>query len=252
MKNSIKCLLLILSISLTSCYGTDDDTNEVCNGNCNVFTGRIYSENNVGISDVEITLSYTLNQIGANYKRIIAKSKTDINGNYRIEGFIKDSEFNGGYFFLNADENKIENSLSNDFYKPSEIVGEVAPASNEYLIPNLTNRSQIINIDYKIPYKTSLIVNLNDFNQTNPNDQFGVGNRIKYGFESDINRFLTKQSADTGFGYGIGTNSTLTIPSAFGENYLSIYRFKNGLVEYTNETVIINNPNTNSPLTYTY
>ena len=252
MKNLIKCLLLILSISLTSCYGTDDDTDKVCNGNCNVFTGRIYSENNVGIPDVEITLSYTLNQIGANYERIIAKSKTDGNGNYNFEAFIKDNEFNVGFFHLTIDESKIENSITNEFYKPSELVNQVAPRINECLIPNLENRTQITNIDYKIPYKTNLTVNLNNFNITTPNDQFGVGNRIAYGFQVENNRFLTKQNTDTGFGYANGVNSTIVIPSVYGENYFRIIRFKNGLDEGANETILVNNPNTNSPISYTY
>nr|WP_315258170.1 hypothetical protein [uncultured Flavobacterium sp.] len=253
MKNLIKCLLLILSISLTSCYGTDDDTDKVCNGNCNVFTGRIYTENNVGIPDVEITLSYTLNQIGANYERIIAKSKTDSNGNYKIEGYIKDNEFNVGIFHLNADENKIENSLSNNFYKPSDLVHDNFPSNiGEYIFSNLKNRSQIIDIDYRIPYKTNFVVNLNNFNPNTPNDKFGIGNRIEYGFKGFYNRFLTKQSNGDGFGYGIGINTTLTIPGVYGENFISVFRFKNGLVEDKNETILINNPNTNTPLNYAY
>jgi hypothetical protein len=252
MKSLIKYLFLVLSICLTSCYGTDDDTDKVCNGNCNTFNGRIYTENNVGIADVEITLSYSLNQIGANYNRIIAKSKTDSNGNYNFEAFIKDNEFNVGFFHLTIDQNKIENAITSEFYKPSELVNQVAPNINECIIPNLENRTQITNIDYKIPYKTNLTVNLNNFNSTNPNDRFGVGNRIPYGFQLDINRFLTKQNTDTGFGYANGVNSTIIIPSVYGENNFRVIRFKNGLDEGTNETIQVNNPNTNLPINYTY
>jgi hypothetical protein len=252
MKSLIKCLFLVLSICLTSCYGTDDDTDKVCNGNCNVFNGRIFTENNVGLADVEITLSYSLNQIGANYNRIIAKSKTDNNGNYTIEAFIKDSEFNVGFFHLTIDENKIENSITNEFYKPSELVNEVAPRINECSFSGLENRTQITTIDYKIPYKTNFVVNLNNFNLTTPNDLFGVGNRIGYGFQRGYNRFLTKQTTSQGFGYANGLNTTLTIPGVFGENYLTIYKFKSGLVDNILETITINNPNTNPPLNYSY
>lgn len=252
MKNLIKSLLTILSVLFVSCYGNDDDTSQVCSGNCNRFTGKIYTENNVGIADVEITLSYTLNQIGANYERIIAKSKTDSNGNYNFEAFIKDNEFNVGFFHLTVDENKIENSISSEFYKPSNLVNEVAPRINECLIPNLENRIQITNIDYKIPYKTNLTVNLNNFSLTTPNDKFGVGNRIEYGFQVGSNRFLTKQSTDSGFGFANGTNTILTVPSVFGQNYLTIYRFKTGLVDNVFETITVNNPNTNSPINYAY
>ena len=252
MKNLIKSLLMVLFLWLASCYGIDNDTSQICNGNCNVFTGRIYTENNTGIPDVEITLTYKLNQIGANYERIIAKSKTDRNGNYNFEGFIKDNEFNTGFFHLTVDESKIENSITNEFYKPSELVNEVAPRINECLIPNLVSRTQITNIDYKIPYKTYLTVNLNNFNLTTPNDQFGIGNRIEYGFQVGYNRFLTKQTTSQGFGYANGLNTTLTVPGVFGENYLTIYKFKSGLVDNILQTITINNPNTNPPLNYSY
>jgi hypothetical protein len=252
MKNLIKSLLMVLFLWLASCYGIDNDTSQICNGNCNVFTGRIYTENNTGIPDVEITLTYKLNQIGANYERIIAKSKTDRNGNYNFEGFIKDNEFNTGFFHLTVDESKIENSITNEFYKPSELVNEVAPRINKCLIPNLVSRTQITNIDYKIPYKTYLTVNLNNFNLTTPNDQFGIGNRIEYGFQVGYNRFLTKQTTSQGFGYANGLNTTLTVPGVFGENYLTIYKFKSGLVDNILQTITINNPNTNPPLNYSY
>lgn len=252
MKSLIKCLFLVLSICLTSCYGTDDDIDKVCNANCNIFNGRIYTENNIGIPDVEITLSYSLNQIGANYNRIIAKSKTDSNGNYTIEAFIKDSEFNVGVFHLTLDEYKIENSITNEFYKPSELVNQVSPRINECSFSDIENRSQIKTIDYIIRYKTNLTVNLNNFNSTNTFDQFGIGNRIPYGFQLNNNRFLTKQNTDTGFGYSNGFNSTIIIPSVYGVNYFRVIRFKNGLDEGTNEIITINNPNTNPPLNYSY
>ena len=252
MKSLIICLFLALSICLTSCYGTDDDTDKVCNENCNIFNGRIYTENNVGIANVEITLSHSFINIGANYNRIIAKSKTDNNGNYTIEAFIKDNEFNAGFFRLTIDENMIESSITNEFYKPSEIVNQVSPTINECTFSDIENRTQIKTIDYKIPYKTNFVVNLNNFNLTTPNDRFGVGNRIEYGFQLGNNKFLTKQNTSNGFGYANGLNTTLTITGVFGKNYLTIYKFKSGLVDNVLETITINNPNANPPLNYSY
>jgi hypothetical protein len=252
MKNLIKGLLLILGVLLISCSETIDDTGQVCSGNCNRFSGKIYTESNIGIPDVEITLKCFFSGIGTKYERIITKSKTDNNGNYDFEAFIKDREFEICSFQLTIDENKIENSITNDFYKPSELVNEVAPRINECFIPGLKNRSQITNIDYKIPYKTTLTVNLNNFNFTSPNYRFGIGNRIEYGFQTGYNRFLTKQSTDSGFGFANGTNTIITVPSVFGQNYFRIIRFKNSLDESTNETVLVNNPNTNLPINYTY
>jgi hypothetical protein len=249
MKNLIKSCLILICILLSSCYGTDDDTEKKCNGDCNVFTGRIYREDDIGLANVEVILSYELNQIGANYERIIAKTTTDINGNYNIEGFIKDNEFNTGFFFLRVNTEKIESTLTNNFYKPSDLVNELASKINEYLIPNLTNRSQIINIDYKIPLKTNLIVNLNDFNPILSNDYFRIDNRIKYGFESVYNKYFTKP---TNNGYANGVNSTINVPCIFGVNEFKIIRIKNNILDQTNEIINVNNPNTNSPINYTY
>lgn len=252
MKNLLKILSLTIFTILTSCYGRDDDSDKEFTGQPNIFTGRIYTEDNAGIANVEVTLTYSLDQIGANYQRIIAKSKSDINGNYRIEGFVKDNEFNSGIFTLTVDKNKIENTLSQVFYKPSELVNEAAPQINELIIGELNDRNQVINSDYKIPYKTTLQINLNDFNPTSANDRFGVGNKINYGFSSNFNKFLTKQTDNTGFGYAIGLKTTIVLPSAFGENNLRIFRFKNGVIDDTLETVNVENPNTNQPLNYNF
>ena len=249
MKNLIKGLLVILSLFLVSCYGTDDDTNEACSGNCNVFTGRVYTENNIGISNVEVSLTYELNQIGAAYKRIIAKTNTDANGNYRIEAFIKDGEFNVGYFFLRVDENKIENSLSNIFYKPSELQNEIVLNINEYFVQGLTNRSQIVNIDYRIPLKTVLNVSLINFNPITTNDLFRVRNKIKYGFQTDFNKYFTKSQNE---GTATGINSTLIIPGVYGINEINLFKIKNNVSESLSENVNVSNPNTTGTLTYQY
>lgn len=251
MKIIIKFLILILCVNLSSCNRNDDDA-YVCNGDCNIFKGRIYTEDNIGIPNVQISVSYTTSySLGPNRTRVIAKSKTDSEGFYQIEGYIKDDEFNNGSFRLTIDDNKIENSISNNFLKPSELYEGVYDDNNVYFIPNLINRSQIITTDYKIPYKTNLVVNLNDFYPTTTNDVFGVGNGIKYGFESEY-RFLTKQLNNQGFGFSNGVNSTIIVPCVYGENHLRIYKFRNGLNEYIDDIITVTNPNTTLPLNYSY
>ncbi|WP_162127665.1 carboxypeptidase-like regulatory domain-containing protein [Flavobacterium phycosphaerae] len=251
MGKTIKIVMLVLCIHLTSCSKTDDT--HICNGDCNQFKGRVYTEDNVGIPNVEITVSFSssYNPWGTSYTRIIAKSTTDSEGNYVIEGYIKDKEFSSGHFFLTIDENKIENSISTNFLKPSDIYQGDYEDNNIHFIPYLTNRTQIITTDYKIPYKTNLTVNLNDFIPTTSNDLFGVGNAIRYGFENEY-RFLTKQANNQGYGFSNGTNATFLVPAVYGENHLKVYKFKNGLQEYIDDIIMVTNPNTSPPLNYSF
>jgi hypothetical protein len=222
-----------------------------CDGNCNVFSGRVYTEDNEGISDVKVSVLYNnAYPLGPSRTRLVATGKTDIDGNYIIEGYVKDIEFEEGSFYVTVDGNKIENSVSNEFFKPSEIYQD--EDLHRYLIPNLSNRTQVINANYKIPYKTQIVVNLNNYAPTNSYDSFGAGIGIKYGFENEYNRFLTKQSNDAGFGFATGVNTSLIIPCVYGENFLRIYKFKNGLDEYIDNTIIINNPNNSPPFEYEF
>jgi len=249
MKTIFKSFFLSIIVIILSCSGTKDDSSKTCNGNCNIFKGRIYREDNIGLANVEVKVVYRLNQIGANYTRIIAKNFTDSNGNFQIEGFIKDSEFKGGIFILQADEPKIESLLTNEFYKLSELVSVSGIQSNEYIISNLTNRNQITTIDYKVPYKTNLIVQLNNYSPISTNDYFGVGNIIKYGFQSDFNIFYTKVS-NSGFGYANSFNTTINLPSVNGENSIRIIKSINNSSTSTDQ--IVNLTSSNQEITFTY
>lgn len=252
MKNFIKLFLALISFTFYSCSGTHDDTalTAYCNGNCNVITGRIYKEDNTGIGGVGVLFFYKASGIGYNYTRVIARTVSDADGNYTIEGFVKDNEFNSGNFFMTVDTQKIESALTDDFFKPSDLVSEF-PAVNAYMFPYIHNRSAIHNIDYKIPFKNTQIVNLTDFNPVTANDYFAIGNYISYGFPNDFSTFLAKQSGN-GYSYADGINTTVNLAAVFGSNKLVVSRRKNNEQLVIFETVTIDNPNPNVPLTYPY
>lgn len=252
MKKTPPFLVLALCVALSSCFGTDDDSNKACTANCNGFNGRIYTENNVGVPNVEVTLRYELHQVATNYQRIIAKVKTDENGYYDINAYIKDNEFNGGYFLLEVDRERIESAVGAAFYKPSELMDEVGPGLSSCVL-QVHDRTEVITTDYKIPYKTSLTVNLNDFSPVTPNDWFAVANRIPYGFQQEfVQEFLPKVANSTGWSYATGATTTYTIPAFYGENNLTLSRYRNGSIDYQTETITVTNPNTVAPLSYSF
>gem|GEM_PF-6282079 len=237
-------------LSLSSCNHTDNDSTKTCTGNCNVIIGRFCTEDHVGLAHVDVLFYYTLNSIGINYQRIIGRTTTDSNGNYRMEVFIKDAEL-GGLFFIQTDTAKIESLLSDAFVKPSDLVSSSFSSVGKCPISNLYQRTQVITMDFRVPFKTTQEVHLNNFAPQATGDYFAVGSQIRYGFQTDFNQFLTKQSGN-GYSYAEGLNTTVQMVSVFGDNTFTILRIKNNVVERTNETVSIATPNPNNALNYEY
>lgn len=249
MKKMIRFMVLPLVLLLASCYGNDDDSNQVCTGDCNEFTGRVYTEDGVGIEGVAVELTYSVSGIGVNHTRKIAKTKTDAQGHYDMSGYIKDNEFNSGFFYLTVNAETIENAVSDQFYRPSEIANDY-PGNHMLVIGDLLERNQVYVADYLIPRKTTLTVNLTDFVPTSTTDQFGVGNRIRYGFNRDL--YIIQPATGDPFVMSTATNATFTVPAVFGDNTLGIYRFKTGLSETEYNEVFVDNPNTVAPMSFSF
>lgn len=243
-------LLVLLCLNALSC--TDDDIEGVisCEGNCNIFNGRVYTADNVGLANVTLKVFHRSGGLNPPQPRLVGRTKTDVMGNYSMEGFIKDNEFVYGGFYMTIDESEVESQLTSSFFKPSEIYRGPYDVTNRYYIFDLVSRNQIITADYLIPYKATITVNLNGFNTTSVNDSFGVGNGIEYGFNG--NSFLTKLDTGYGFGFANGINSTFTIPAIVGNNKLRVSRITNGSSTSEYETVIINSPSENPTRNYSF
>lgn len=250
MKPFIRIVLLVLCTIILSC---EKDVEGIisCDGNCNVFKGRVYTADNVGLSNVTLKAFY-LESGGLNPRepRLVARTKTDSMGNFSMEGFIKDEEFIYGGFYITIDESKVESQLSSSFFKPSEIYRDTYDITNRYYIFDLVSRDQIITADYLVPYKATITINLNDFNPVMETDSFGVGNGIEYGFIG--NHVLTKLATGYGFAFANGVNTTIDIPAIVGANKLRVSRFTNGSSTSEYETVIINGPNENPTRSYSF
>lgn len=252
MKKIANFILIVITIFFYSCNENDDHSFKTipCNGQCNIIKGRILREDNVGIGNVEVTFYSLISGPRESYINLRASTMTDNNGNYSVEEYITDQEFNSATFYIKVNIQNIEDGLSTEYIKPSDLI-LVSESISTYTIPNLENRNPINIVDYKVPYKTSQSVNLNNFNPTTGYDYFAIGNLIKYGFESEGHEYLSKQSGN-GYSYAVGQNTTVNLTSAFGVNELKILKFKNYILEETFETINIENPNQNVSLDYSY
>jgi hypothetical protein len=230
MKNFLNLICLAIIISFASCE--KDDSDKACTENCTTIRGRIARADNTGIQGVEVTFSYVF-YAPYSYKRIIAKTKTDDNGNYEMQGYINDNELGTNETFeIAIDKAKVENSLSDAYLKPSELTQEVFPRLERVTIPGIENRNEIIMApNFIVPYKTDLTITLNNFVPAVPSDYFGFKHRVEYGFE---NQFILCKIE-----HATGANATFNFPAAVGNNKIQVITWKNNVNSYPVEDVLL-------------
>jgi hypothetical protein len=243
MKILFKLLAFILIIQFTSCE--KDDSNSVCNGNCTTIKGKIVRADNSGIEGVEVIFSYVF-FAPYSYRRVIAKTKTDENGNYEMQAFLKDSELGTSEKFqILVDKVKIENSLTANYLKPSELLQEIVPKIEEIIIPGIENRNEIINVpNFKVPYKTDLTIKLNNYISVVPTDSFGFEHRVEYGFENQY--ILCKNENSTGL------NSIFNFTTAIGNNRVRIFKWKNNVDTYLVQDISLTTNPSNQIVEFEY
>lgn len=243
MKTKILFFSLICFISLLSCE--KDDTDEICTSDCTTIQGKIIRADNSGIEGVKVTFSYIIST--PNYSiRNIADAYTDQNGNYSMSGYIKDNEIGViRKFKITIDTLKVQSSLSNDYLKTMEIQPDVLSRADNTVIEGFKTRPETINVvDYIVPFKTDLTINLNNFEPIIDYDLFGFESKVEYGFR---NQNVITMSANAH-----STNTQFNIITGIGENEIKVRRIKNGEVTYSTENIIITETPSNVSLNFEY
>ncbi len=235
--------MLLFLLSFFSCK--QDDTDEVCTNDCTTIQGKIIRADNSGIEGVKVTFSYIIST--PNYSiRNIADGYTDQNGNYSFSGYIKDNEIDlTKNFKITIDTLKVQSSLSNAFLKTNEMPKEILSRTDNIVIEGFQTRPETINvIDYIVPFKTDLTINLKNFEPIIDNDLFGFESRVEYGFREQmaLTMSVNANSANTQFNIITGT----------GENAIKVRKIKNGSLSNYNETIIINETPSNISLDFEY
>lgn len=212
-----------------------DDTAETCSDNCTSVIGKIIRADNTGIPDVKVTFSF-VQFAPYSYTRNIAETYTDENGNYEIIGFIKDRELGPTYSFrILAEIEQIENSINDNFVKPSEIIPQVAPRVNETIISGITDRSTIEIVDFIVPFKSDLTVRLNNFLPIEDIDKFHFESTVEYGFREQFFPINNDRA--------VTLNDEFSFNTGIGLNKVEIRKWKNGIFfTETQEVNITENP----------
>jgi hypothetical protein len=246
MKKSIFCLMFLI---LISCEKVENDANLTCAKDCTHIEGRIVTKDNLPVKDIGIVFRFQKNTgTYSLYSRIIAQTKTDVQGNYSMDFFLKDEElgFSSGSFDLFIKQNSISESL---FYP-----------SNIYLfnsIYQIENRNVSLVHNVYLPTKKKIKIKLQGFLPPANDDWFEIRLYVPCGFDSpEVNTFYEnfhRYETESINKYRLTSESQIfEINAALNEtNYVVLVRRKNGI--YTEEKIpILIDENSNSIFTYTY
>lgn len=252
MKNLFKIFALLFIF--VSCSKTEDDTNDQCTGNCTILKGNFVTLNNEPVPNVKVLMKYRVaNELGS-YTRKLVDTKSDQNGNFNRNFFIKDNEIGNtvGSFYIDIDDSNID---VNKYIRTNNLIGYTTTEIG-FAIISITNRDTIIDKTFYIPKKAYIKVNLNNFAPLQTNDYFEVQTLYPFGPKIGVNTLLNSEYL-TGFsGYGnwraTSNNNLLNVFVAEGENnIIRIYRRKNGV--NTSEDIPIFIPQNNTiELTYDF
>ncbi len=247
----MKKIILLINVILlfSSCEKVDDDTNLNCIENCTHIEGKITTKDNLPVKNIQLIFRFQ-KSIGTNsiYTRKIAKTKTDSNGNYSMDFYLKDEELgDSGPGWLNMFI--VQNSINGNLFYVSNI------CLFEDILPILDRNTSLVKNVY-LPTKKEIKIKLKNFVKLQEGDYFEVQLYVPSGFEDNEfngygNYFRYHTEAINKYRINIASQ-TFTIPAALNQtNYVVLVRMKNGV--YTEETIPVSvDENSNTVLTYDY
>ena len=233
--------MILLTLILTSCFTTDDDTDVICTENCNTFKGQIKTVDHKGIANIKLVLTYNVGAELSGYKRIIGEAYTDINGFYEISVYLKDKELgenSAGYFVLTLDADEISNSLTDEYLKPNTSI--LKNTNPEVIYYTITERNLLFTNNFIVPKKGTIKIKLNKYTPIIETDYFKASIKYDYSFLND--NWSTYQPYDGIYGLAEGISTTINTETILnGPIRIQITKEKNGVFENMEQEVQLTN-----------
>lgn len=159
-RTSIIFILMILI--LQSCSREEDDFFSInCETNCTEFFGKVMTDNGTTpISNLSLTVKWdNIQYLGSGVVRVKDRTTSDSDGNFRLNFFVRDDEISSGSFTIEyeIDENKYYSSHLN---KMTEF--------------RIEKRDTTLNLNYNIPKKSYLYLNLQNLDKVEKSDYFST------------------------------------------------------------------------------
>lgn len=247
--------IIITIFVLFSCEKVEDDSNEVCYENCTSLSGKVYTQSNTPIKNVEMKFKFQKTD-PENYNltltRVLSKVRTNNLGEYSMNFYLKDEELGEwvGSFTLNADKNTIPSSVFYEDY------------FNLYDdMYNIQTRDIAIQRNLYIPTLKRVKIKLNSFNGPATEDYFRVLVEVPCGYDRNIVDLETGNNheyATMGLNkyqlsnYNNLSSKTFEIPLALNEtNFIVLGRMKNNVYSEERIPIFITSA-TNQTLEYNY
>jgi hypothetical protein len=239
----MKKYLILVTLIFASCFTTDDDTDLTCTEDCNTFKGEIKTVDEKGIANIKLILTYKVGAELSGYKRIIGEAYTDSNGFYEISVFLKENELgenSQGFFSLTLDSDKISNSLTDEYLKPSISLSENTKPKVIYY--SIVERNLLFTNNFIVPKKGNIRIKLNNYSPIIETDYFKASIKYDYSFLND--NWTTYQPYDGIYVLAEGLSTIINAETILNGNIrIQITKEKNGVFENIKQELELSNSN---------
>lgn len=242
-----KIILILLGLfALQSCV--KDDTDLTCMADCTTIQGQLVTAKGEPLQNIPVALNYHVSYgVGAALRKI-KETKTDQNGNYSMQFYIKDDELGASaeaLFELMLDYGNLDPEVymdTNPYYM--------------HAIYSIPKRDTTMTMDFYNPKKAFITVNLSVFNPIQVEDYLKMESFIPFGLKIGQNDIW-----DSEYAIGYGTSFKASSPDANLDSVIvaesdysiiSIRWWKNGVGLMDQDTILFIPENNKIELNFTY
>lgn len=177
-------VILFAILSLFACLHSEEvESDNSCTSNCTTFTGRIETEDHIGVPNVKIKLFHVSDNMVIVSSKELGETTTDNEGNYNLKVFIDDTYLGyiyRSFFKLSINRLSLCSHLSDSYLKLNKNLDR-----NPYLtISQIDKRDTIYSNDFIVPKKANLRIKLNNFAPVIQGDFFNVQVLYNYSYLS--------------------------------------------------------------------